>query len=211
MDNKQKDDQNTDRNAEKTAEKTPPAKTSGNGIGSRIAALRQNKKMTQEEFALRLGVTPQAVSKWERGEASPDTDNLIELAKIYEISLDELVGLEKKENKVMNKSSLFSKLGVIILSSITALTVIAYILLGSIFNIWNKAWVLFFLILIIPSLYETIKEKNMSKFSYTFFICFIYFTITVWILDFHLFHPLWVMFITIPVYYGVVKGIQKNK
>jgi transcriptional regulator with XRE-family HTH domain len=36
-------------------------------IGERIAIERQNKKMTQEEFASRLGVTPQAVSKWERG------------------------------------------------------------------------------------------------------------------------------------------------
>ena len=36
-------------------------------IGELICQYRQNRKMTQEEFASRLGVTPQAVSKWERG------------------------------------------------------------------------------------------------------------------------------------------------
>ncbi len=41
-----------------------------NTIGTIISQSRQNKGMTQEEFAARLGVTPQAVSKWERGNES---------------------------------------------------------------------------------------------------------------------------------------------
>ncbi len=41
-------------------------------IGEIICQCRQNRKMTQEEFASRLGVTPQAVSKWERGIGLPD-------------------------------------------------------------------------------------------------------------------------------------------
>ena len=41
-------------------------------IGDVISQSRQNKQMTQEEFASRLGVTPQAVSKWERGIGIPD-------------------------------------------------------------------------------------------------------------------------------------------
>lgn len=39
----------------------------GSNIGETICRYRQNRRMTQEEFASRLGVTPQAVSKWERG------------------------------------------------------------------------------------------------------------------------------------------------
>lgn len=38
-----------------------------NQIGATISQARQNRKLAQEEFAARLGVTPQAVSKWERG------------------------------------------------------------------------------------------------------------------------------------------------
>ena len=41
-------------------------------ISQNISRFRQNQTMTQEEFAARLGVTPQAVSKWERGASIPD-------------------------------------------------------------------------------------------------------------------------------------------
>lgn len=43
-----------------------------NHIGNTISKMRQNKNMTQEEFASRLGVTSQAVSRWERGNSLPD-------------------------------------------------------------------------------------------------------------------------------------------
>lgn len=65
-------------------------------IANRFLDLRKAHNLSQEELAERLGVSRQAVSKWERGEASPDTDNLIALAKIYGISLDELIFGEKQ-------------------------------------------------------------------------------------------------------------------
>ena len=70
-------------------------------MADRIQHLRKCKGISQEELAEKLGVSRQAVSKWERSEASPDTDNLIALAKIYELSLDELIFGEKetKEEK----------------------------------------------------------------------------------------------------------------
>lgn len=58
---------------------------------NRLYELRKKHNLSQEELAERLGVSRQAVSKWERSEASPDTDNLISLAKIYGLSLDELI------------------------------------------------------------------------------------------------------------------------
>ncbi len=50
--------------------------------------------MSQEYLAEQLGVTRQAVSKWESGASEPSTANLLALAKLYGISLDELVGLK---------------------------------------------------------------------------------------------------------------------
>lgn len=50
--------------------------------------------MSQEALAEKLGISRQAVSKWERAEASPDTDNLILLARLYGVSLDELLRTE---------------------------------------------------------------------------------------------------------------------
>ena len=60
-------------------------------FADRLVALRREQGWSQEELALRLGVSRQAVSKWERAESSPDTDNLIALVRLYGISLDELL------------------------------------------------------------------------------------------------------------------------
>ena len=57
----------------------------------RLVALRRARGWSQEELAVRLGVSRQAVSKWERAETSPDTDNLIALARLYGVSLDQLL------------------------------------------------------------------------------------------------------------------------
>lgn len=58
-----------------------------------ISCSRQNKKMTQEEFASRLGVTPQAVSKWERGMGLPDMSLMDGICTILSVSADELLGI----------------------------------------------------------------------------------------------------------------------
>lgn len=60
-------------------------------IANRLVELRRQHGYSQESLAFRLGVSRQAVSKWERAESSPDTDNLIALAKLYGVSLDELL------------------------------------------------------------------------------------------------------------------------
>ena len=60
-------------------------------IANRLVELRRAHGYSQEELAAKLGVSRQAVSKWERSEASPDTDNLIALARLYDISLDGLL------------------------------------------------------------------------------------------------------------------------
>lgn len=63
-------------------------------IANRLVNLRKSNNLSQEALAEKLGISRQAVSKWERAEASPDTDNLILLARLYNISLDELLRTE---------------------------------------------------------------------------------------------------------------------
>ena len=63
---------------------------------NRLLQYRKKMNLSQEELAAKIGVSRQAVSKWERAEASPDTDNLILLADIYGVSLDELLKGEKE-------------------------------------------------------------------------------------------------------------------
>ena len=60
-------------------------------MAQRLVDRRKAASLSQEALAAQLGVSRQAVSKWERSESSPDTDNLIALAALYGVSLDELL------------------------------------------------------------------------------------------------------------------------
>lgn len=65
-------------------------------IGKRIAECRRSKGFTQDELANRLGVTPQALSKWEKGISSPDVSMFFMICEILGVSSDFLIGLNNK-------------------------------------------------------------------------------------------------------------------
>lgn len=67
-------------------------------VANRLFEYRKKSGFSQEELGEKIGVSRQAISKWERGESSPDTDNLIALSKIYNITIDELIN-GKAENE----------------------------------------------------------------------------------------------------------------
>ena len=60
-------------------------------LGEKIKTLRKQKNISQEVLAQYLGVTFQAVSKWENGTSEPSTSNLIALARLYGISVETLL------------------------------------------------------------------------------------------------------------------------
>ena len=66
-------------------------------LGKRIATHRREKELKQDELAEKLGVTPQAVSKWENNQTCPDISLLPGLAAILGISVDELLSGKKEE------------------------------------------------------------------------------------------------------------------
>ncbi len=72
-------------------------------IANRLYEYRKQNNLSQDELAEKIGVSRQAVSKWERAEASPDTDNLILLAKLYNVSLDELINNNPAKNQERNE------------------------------------------------------------------------------------------------------------
>ena len=63
-----------------------------------LVQMRKMKRLTQEDIAEKLGVTRQAVAKWEAGETVPDLDKCKILAEIFEVSLDDLANYEPDEN-----------------------------------------------------------------------------------------------------------------
>ena len=60
-------------------------------FSEKLMSLRKSKGWSQDEFAQKLGVTRQTVSKWELDQTAPDMNKLIEMSKLFGISLDELV------------------------------------------------------------------------------------------------------------------------
>ena len=66
-------------------------------LGKRIAILRRAKELKQDELAEKLGVSPQAVSKWENDQTCPDISLLPLLSKILGVSVDELLSGQKEE------------------------------------------------------------------------------------------------------------------
>jgi transcriptional regulator with XRE-family HTH domain len=71
-------------------------------VGKTISSLRKEKNMTQMELADKLNISFQAVSNWERGQTMPDISKLGELADIFGVTIDELLGSKKGAQVVEN-------------------------------------------------------------------------------------------------------------
>ena len=76
-------------------------------FGNFLYALRKEKGMTQQELAEKLNITNKAVSKWETGEAFPETSQLVPLANIFGVSVDELLRGERIAEKSTEEGSVY--------------------------------------------------------------------------------------------------------
>lgn len=172
---------------------------------------RKQLGLSQEELAEKIGVSRQAVSKWERAESSPDTDNLIALSKIYNISIDEMLGYNIDSNKESADSqfkdedaSMLKQLGVVPVGSIT---IILFLILGLAFNLWHPAWVLFlavpFMFLLRRNSLKKSKEERMSGWRILPFPIFIFIAFIVLIAVYD-WQWAWLLFLTIPIWSYIV-------
>lgn len=128
--------------------------------------LRKEKNLTQNEVADKLGVTNKAVSKWETGETFPDTAQLVPLADLFGVTVDELLRGERnserqplvdnaiKEAQPSDENRLpeiktntendkkFDYAGKIN-GIIMICCVIAYLLMGFLGHLWHPGWIIF--------------------------------------------------------------------
>ena len=201
-------------------------------LGDKLYQLRKDKGISQEELADKLGVSRQAISKWERGEALPDTDNLISIAKLYEVSLDELVDntniaqevpttqstnvvavevvsdestvVEEKDNQTTTpKKSRFVRF----LSNLPypIVVTVAFILWGCLAKDgtgWQVGWTLYLTIPVYYSIVGCIRSKRLGAFNYPVFCAFVFCFCG---MMWNLWHPMWVVFLTIPIFYSVAR------
>ena len=69
-------------------------------ISRNLTVLRQIHKYSQEEVAEKIGVSRQAVAKWESGETAPDLINCDALAELYNVSVDDLIHFDQSKEKI---------------------------------------------------------------------------------------------------------------
>jgi len=99
-------------------------------VGKIIKEIRENAGLSQEQFAEKLAISRQAVSKWERGVALPDIENIMYISELFNVSLDTIVkGDEKMTKKIISDSKnakLMNKLFIGIMLVVAA--IIAFIM-----------------------------------------------------------------------------------
>ena len=78
-------------------------------FGDKLKLLRKENNLTQEELAFKLNVSRQAITKWECNEGIPDIDNLKEISKLFNTTIDELVKEEKAINIEKIKKYIYTK------------------------------------------------------------------------------------------------------
>lgn len=237
---------------------------------ARLLKYRKASSYSQEELAEKIGVSRQAISKWERGESSPDTDNLIALARPYGITIDELINgtenvqqtqitEEKDENQEekssgesfkngihvhngkdnvdinftgihienekgesvhigkgcgiqvngIDESDIFKRSPSLVHAILPLCSIIAYLIIGFSFEKgWAVGWIILFASPIIELFIKAVKTKNPSAFAYPLL------TISAYILVgmlCHIWHPTWIVFLTIPLYYIIANMFKTKK
>ena len=175
-----------------------------------LAEIRKNNNLTQKALAEKIGVTPQMVFKWERGEKAPDAEQLIALSEIYGISLDELVGGEKKKTK---KELLYPDMNrVLKILPMYVLVPIVYVALGLLTKLWHPLWFMFFLI----PIYFQVLHASFAKSKKSFLLklpivpvavatyLFLGFAFSMWRIGV-------IVILFIPVYYWLIAISDKLK
>jgi transcriptional regulator with XRE-family HTH domain len=160
-------------------------------IANRLFELRKQMNLSQEELSEKIGVSRQAISKWERAESSPDTDNLIVLARLYGISLDKLLftteALENKgaggtEDGNPNTETSDKKTK-------------GKDFAANIHQFWGKAQ-------------DGIRTQILTRLPIALIITGVYLFLG---LVFNLWHPTWILFLLIPAYYQIVSMTKAHE
>ena len=120
-------------------------------LGKKLYELRKNKHYSQEQAAEKLGVSRQTVSNWELNQTTPDLMQAKEIANFYQISLDELVGINKKEILTTKVSNVEKLAGIIL----------------TILKIMGILFVLYFIFIIIAIISFSSIKTTVSNISQT--------------------------------------------
>ncbi|MDR0937210.1 MAG: helix-turn-helix domain-containing protein [Oscillospiraceae bacterium] len=205
-------------------------------VANRLVQLRKQCGYSQEDLAEKLGVSRQAVSKWERAESSPDTDNLIRLARLYRVSLDNLLNITDElppppapppdnsgqgEAYDCEEEAEFEdydewehrEISVpwkILDGAMPILVLALFLFAGFGLDLWHPAWAVFLLIPIYYIVSTALKNggsvyKAILDGAFPLIIVALYILLGL----FGVWHPTWLLFLLIPIYYIISDAVKK--
>lgn len=199
---------------------------------NRLQQLRKMNGYSQDVLAEKLGVSRQAVSKWERAESSPDTDNLISLAKLYGLTLDDLLNTsqdivkikttpQKKDVKGKIKSILskandfgiYPKTASAMLKFPFFMIIpILYVAICVPTKLWHPLWIIF---LAFPVYYRVAIACKANSFkAFLLLLPIPEITVIIFLLLGLLANAwsyAWIVFLIIPLYYWIVPMMKSQK
>lgn len=193
---------------------------------NRLQQLRKANGYSQDVLAEKLGISRQAVSKWERAESSPSVDNLLDLAKLYGITVDEMLNTDgdkvviktqnntKKDIKGKLKS-LISKandFGIypelarkLVKFPFFLVITILYVVLCFVTKLWHPLWIMF---LALPIYYQfALACKGGNKKVFMLLLPIPEIIVTVFLIlgfAFGIWKYAWILFLILPIYYWIV-------
>ena len=193
---------------------------------NRLQQLRKANGYSQDVLAEKLGISRQAVSKWERAESSPSVDNLIDLAKLYGITVDEMLNTEgdrvviktqnntKKDIKGKLKSliskandfGIYPELARSLAKFPFFLVVtVLYVVLCFVTKLWHPLWIMF---LALPIYYQfALACKGGNKKVFMMLLPIPEIIVTVFLIlgfAFGIWKYAWILFLILPIYYWIV-------
>lgn len=193
---------------------------------NRLQQLRKANGYSQDVLAEKLGISRQAVSKWERAESSPSVDNLLDLARLYGITVDEMLNTEgdKVVIKTQNntKKDIKGKLKSLISKAndfgiypelarslakfpFFLVVTVLYVVLCFVTKLWHPLWIMF---LALPIYYQfALACKGGNKKVFMLLLPIPEIIVTVFLIlgfAFGIWKYAWILFLILPIYYWIV-------
>lgn len=193
---------------------------------NRLQQLRKANGYSQDVLAEKLGISRQAVSKWERAESSPSVDNLLDLARLYGITVDEMLNTDgdrvviktqnntKKDIKGKLKSliskandfGIYPELARSLAKFPFFLVVtVLYVVLCFVTKLWHPLWIMF---LALPIYYQfALACKGGNKKVFMLLLPIPEIIVTVFLIlgfAFGIWKYAWILFLLLPIYYWLV-------
>ena len=137
-------------------------------LSENIVILRKQNEMSQSDLANILFVTPQAISRWERGETEPDIETIKKLAEVFKVSVEEIIygpisKLSKKMKTIIHRAYFVGSVLMVILSLVFAILAILGIDYLIILLIFASIALLYFAFLMICEIIQTKLKKIPAK------------------------------------------------